>query len=192
MSRARLILASASARRQELLQQAGLSFTTIPSQAEEQLQEKLPLPPQLRQLSRNKAQEVASRCPDGDWYLGSDTVVVVDGQPLGKPQTTAEARTMLQRLSCRRHQVQTAYALLEPASGRCVSRCITTHVWLRQLTEAQITSYIASGEGWDKAGSYAIQGRAAQFVSTIEGSYTNVVGLPMAQLMADLQRLAII
>lgn len=188
-----IVLASASPRRRELLNQVGINVQVVPSNAEESL-----LPDETPQahvvrLSCDKAMEVASR-PDqqGRWFIGGDTVVVCDGEILGKPLDAAEAEGMLQRLSGRSHRVISGYAVYDRRTSRTISAAITTKVFFKDLTSQEIEGYIASREPFDKAGSYAIQGIGSFMVPRIEGSYTNVVGLPLCEVIAALEELGAI
>jgi septum formation protein len=182
-----LILASASPRRQEFLQRLGYEFQAVPSRTDEAvLPEETPEAHVIR-LSRDKALEVAGRRKQGGrYFLGSDTIVLCDRQILGKPSETSEAARMLRLLSGREHQVVTGYAIHDRQAGRTLTGQVTTRVVFRDLTDAEIDGYIATGEAFDKAGSYAIQGGAAGFVSRIIGSYSNVVGLPLAEVVEAL------
>lgn len=175
-----LILASSSPRRQELLRQIGLQFRVVPSE----IDENLPLCDAanlVTALARSKAGDVAARFPEA-LVLGADTVVSVDGAILGKPSGPDEAVDMLGRLSGRAHDVYTGLALVHAASGRSAVGHEHTVVRFRKLTDTEIAGYVKSGEPLDKAGAYGIQGRAAVFVSCIEGCYFNVVGLPLSRL----------
>lgn len=172
-----LVLASASPRRQELLRNAGILFKVQPAHIPED-----PLPqedPQAcaERLAREKALTVARQRPH-DIVLGADTVVVVDGQNLGKPADVADAARMLRLLSGRRHQVITGVALV--ASGQCSVGSETTSVTMSEIPEEEIAQYVATAEPMDKAGAYAIQGLASRWIPRIEGDYSNVVGLPIA------------
>ena len=183
-----LVLASGSPRRQELLRNAGISFVIQPADIPE-----IPLPaepPQVfaERLAREKALVVLQQLPR-DTVLGADTVVLVDGQILGKPSDPEDATRMLRLLSGRSHRVITGVCLVGPELGsgsreRRVSfidvRSETTLVTMDSLSEDDICSYVASGEPMDKAGAYAIQGIASRWISRIEGDYFNVVGLPVA------------
>lgn len=188
----KLILASASPRRRQLLKQIGLQFEVIPSRAdEEQLAGESPEEHVIR-LSRDKALEVAMRPEaDGRWYLGSDTIVLCDNRILGKPRNHDEAADMLRMLSGRSHRVLSGFALLDRKTDQQICESVSTRVQFRQLTETEITRYIASGEPDDKAGAYAIQGLGVCFVAGIEGSYTNVVGLPLCRLTLALKKLGL-
>lgn len=187
-----LILASRSPRRQELLRAEGIAFEVVPGDEEEATPEPGEDCAQYaRRAAIAKALEVARSRP-GRWTLGADTVVAVDGDPLGKPVDHEEARRMLRRLSGRSHQVYTGVALVRVDSQEGVADIradvAVTTVTFRPLKEAEIAAYVATGEPLDKAGAYGIQGGAAQFVSRVEGSYSNVVGLPLElvqQMLSD-------
>ncbi len=142
-------------------------------------------------LAREKALAVAGRHPDAT-VLGADTVVVIDRAPLGKPVDEREARTMLHRLAGRKHEVVTAVYWVPPGTATGVALSVLTEVYFRELTEREIEGYLASREWQDKAGGYAIQGHAASFVRAISGSYTNVVGLPLCEVVCELRRAGVI
>jgi septum formation protein len=185
-----IVLASASPRRRELLEQAGIRFAVVPSHIPEDiLPGEMPEEHVLR-LSREKAREVANR-PDiaGRWFIGSDTIVLRDDVILGKPRDAAEAAAMLRSLSGRSHRVLSGYAVHDRSGGNIMAGVASTAVWFKELTEAEIAGYIATGEPLDKAGAYAIQGLGAVFVPRIEGSYTNVVGMPLCEVVEALERL---
>jgi septum formation protein len=183
-----LVLASASPRRQELLRNAGIPFTVHPSNIPE-----LPQPGEnpracAERLAREKALAGSAHHP-GEPVLGADTIVVVDGEILGKPADESDATRMLRLLSGRTHEVTTGVCLVAPPlrnenqnlEARFEdTRSETTLVTMTKLSEVEIRSYIATGEPMDKAGAYAIQGRASRWIPRIEGDYFNVVGLPVA------------
>lgn len=175
-SEARLVLASASPRRQEILRAAGLEFTVRPSGVEERPEPGERPEDYVRRLARDKAAAVPRAA--GDAVLGADTVVVVDGQILEKPRDVADAARMLRLLSGRTHQVITGVCLIS-ASGEATA-FETTLVRFVELSDAEIDNYSRSGEPMDKAGAYAIQGLASKFIDRVEGCYFNVVGLPVA------------
>ncbi len=185
-----IILASASPRRRELLARVGLEFQVIPSCTEENiLPDETPEQHAIR-LSEEKSLEVAGRSEVvGRWFIGSDTIVVRDDVILGKPADAEEAAAMLRSLSGRTHRVISGYAVHDRQTGETRSAAVTTRVYFKQLTEAEIGEYIATGEPFDKAGSYAIQGIGAFMVPRIEGSYTNVVGLPLCEVIATLEEM---
>lgn len=190
-----LILASSSPRRQELLRQAGIAFQVHAAHInEDQIAGEDAREYALR-LAREKAQAVAARYPRS-YVLGADTIVVVDGEVLGKPKDHADAARMLRVLSGRSHQVTTAVSLVAPDAvapgavapgARTETRACTTKVYFRKLTEDEIQQYVAGGEPMDKAGAYAIQGGASRWTDRIEGEWSNVVGLPLS-LVTDLLR----
>jgi nucleoside triphosphate pyrophosphatase len=177
-----LILASASPRRLELLRAGGIHPEVRPADVDESVHAGEPAEVYACRLAREKALAVSIQSPDRP-VLGADTVVVVNGLILGKPRDSDDATRMLRLLSGRRHDVITGVALVAPdgASGpRVDSRAETTAVEFAPLSDGEIEWYVASGEPMDKAGGYAIQGLASRFVTRVEGSYSNVVGLPIA------------
>ena len=179
----RLVLASSSPRRVEVLRNAGFEFEIIPARVDES-----PRPGEspvalAERLAREKAEDVAARlAPDKDAVvLGADTVVVGDdGSLLGKPGSPADAAAMLEKLSGRTHEVITGIALVAAGGGRTRLAHERTRVFFRDVSRPEIDAYVASGEPLDKAGAYAIQGRAGRFVTRIEGCYFNVMGLPLS------------
>jgi septum formation protein len=172
-----LVLASASPRRQELLRNAGIPFEVQPADISEDLLPGEAAKECAERLAREKALAVARQRPH-DFVLGADTVVVVDGQILGKPSDAADAARMLRLLSGREHQVITGVCLV--VSGKWSVGSETTSVTMSEISEKEITAYVASGEPMDKAGAYAIQGIASRWIPRMEGDYSNVVGLPVA------------
>jgi septum formation protein len=185
-----LVLASASPRRQELLARLGIRFAVAPSHIPEVLLPGESAEEHVLRLSREKAREVAGRGEvAGRWFLGSDTEVVRNGSILGKPQDAADAAAMLRSLSGRAHRVVSGYAVHDRQSGATVAGTVSTTVRFKELTEHEIAGYIATGEPFDKAGAYGIQGIGAFMVLGIEGSYTNVVGLPLCEVVEVLERL---
>lgn len=181
-----LILASASPRRRQLLQEAGVGFTVIPSHAEETpMRGESPDEYALR-VAREKAQAVA-RQGAGDWILGADTIVEVEGLILGKPKDEEDGVRMLRLLSGRTHQVKTAFVILDGAGHVKAQQVVTSRVTVKPLSDAQIRAYLATGEPFDKAGAYAVQGVGAALVERVEGSYTNVVGLPVEEVLVALR-----
>lgn len=175
----RLILASQSPRRRELLQQIGIQFSVVPSDFEEKMGTRFAPSTLVEQNALGKSLDVQKKYPNA-LILGADTIVVINGQVVGKPTDNEDAVKMLQSMEGRHHTVHTGVALLE--KGRWCVRSRVTRVMMRSLTEAQIRAYVATGEPMDKAGSYAIQGIGASFVESIEGCYTNVVGLSLPLL----------
>ncbi|MGA0332923.1 MAG: Maf family protein [Kiritimatiellia bacterium] len=181
----KLILASASPRRAELLQSAGIEFEVCPAEVDEGSGPGESPEDLVCRLSREKAEAVGARFPDAV-VLAADTVVVFDEKIYGKPSSAGEAAAMLADLSGDMHEVMTGFTLLRPGRPPFTDR-VTTLVSFRELSEAEIRNYVASGEPMDKAGAYGIQGGAAGFVSRIEGSYSNVVGLPLAEVIQQLR-----
>lgn len=177
----RLVLASASPRRLDLLAQAGLAPGRVaPADVDETpLPRELPRPCALR-LARAKAEAVVAA--PGEVVLAADTIVAVGRRMLGKPGDAAEAAAFLSLLSGRRHRVVTGIALC--ADGLCRTRAVETAVRFRRLTPVEIDTYVATGEWMGKAGGYGIQGRAAAFIPWIGGSHANVVGLPLVETLA--------
>ncbi len=187
-----LILASASPRRKELLEQIGLKFSVMPSNIAETIKPAETPTDLVIRLSLDKARDIAGRTDvSGRWVIGSDTVVVSNGQILGKPSDDQDAAAMLRQLSGTSHLVVSGYAVIDRRLQHQRTEAVTTKVHFRQLTGTEIARYIATGEPKDKAGAYAIQGIAACFVSGIEGSYTNVVGLPLCRLTLALKDLGV-
>jgi septum formation protein len=176
-----LILASRSPRRAELLRAAGFNFEVLPANVDE-----TPLPREtpeahVRRLAQEKASVAFEQRADVV-VLGADTVVVIGDRMLGKPRDPEDAAAMLRALSGRAHEVLTGVSTIAPAgyTPRHFTEVERTRVWFSPLTNDEIAWYVASGEPMDKAGAYAIQGLASRFIDRIEGSYSNVVGLPIA------------
>ena len=178
----RLILASKSPRRRYLLEQAGLEFSVIPSNFKENSMPLSSPESYVRRLAEAKAKDISQKYPDS-WVIGADTIVFIANAMLGKPGTRSEAREMLRSLSGKTHQVLTGYCICCEATDRLFSETIITDVCFKELTELQIDWYIDSGEPFDKAGAYAIQGIGTFLVKRIHGSYTNVVGLPICEVL---------
>lgn len=165
---------------------AGMKFSVEAADiCEDVLPGELPVDHVLR-LSKEKADAVAARA-EGRFFIGADTVVVLDGAILGKPADGNEAAGMLRSLSGRDHEVVTGFTVFDKISGIHISRSVSTEVTFKSLQEFEIMDYIASGCPMDKAGAYAIQGGAVHFVRSISGSYSNVIGLPMTELYEVLQ-----
>lgn len=180
-----LVLASRSPRRQELLSRAGIPFVLRPADVPEEPLQGERAVEHARRLAREKAEAVV--CSDGEIILGADTLVVVEGQVLGKPSDAADARRMLGVLSGRTHEVVTGICLR--STRQCIVDSETTRVRFVDLSQKDIEEYVASGEPMDKAGAYAIQGLASKFIDRIEGCYFNVVGLPVALVWKRLKEM---
>lgn len=183
----KIILASQSPRRRYLLERAGLRFAVIPSRFDESSVSASTPDDYVRTLAAAKAEDIARDHPDS-WVIGADTVVVAEGRILGKPASTAQARDMLRRLSGRTHRVLTGYCICCLSAERMVADTVRTEVLFKILTDAEIDWYIQTGEPFDKAGAYAIQGIGTFLVKRINGSYTNVVGLPVCEVLEFLIR----
>lgn len=181
-----IVLASASPRRTELMTLAGIEFSVVPADICEDALPGEAAADHVLRLSREKADAVAA-ANDGRFFIGADTIVVLDGAILGKPADDADAMRMLSALSGRDHEVITGFTVFDKVSGIHVSRSVCTEVTFKKLEEQEIAAYIATGCPRDKAGAYAIQGGAVHFVRSINGSYTNVIGLPMTELYEVLQ-----
>lgn len=172
-----LILASRSPRRSELLAAAGISFEVLAADIDETPHVNESPLGYVERLAIEKARAVLALRPDAR-VLGADTTVTIDGEILGKPADEADAKRMLRMLSGRAHDVHTGVALVSRAGVR--SAVDTTRVWFTAMTDEDISWYVATGEPVDRAGAYAIQGFASRYIRRIEGSYSNVVGLPVA------------
>ena len=181
-----IVLASTSPRRRELLQLLGLSFEVFPADLDETWRDgELP----AAHAERLATQKAAARPRPGAVTVGADTIVVIDGAILGKPRDAAEARAMLRRLAGREHEVFTGVAVLH--GGRAASGVTRTVVRFRELDEATITAYVATGEPLDKAGAYGIQGFGAVLVERIDGDYFTVMGLGLGLLVDLLERVGL-
>jgi len=188
MSSINIVLASASPRRSELLQSARVTFAVVPGDIDE-----TPLPAEdpvahVIRLAESKAREVSTRAA-GRFFIGADTIVLSDKEIMGKPRDNADAGRMLRKLSGQVHQVITGFAVLDRETGRIESRSISTDVTFKTLADEEISAYVATGCPLDKAGAYAIQGGAAYMVERIDGSYTNVVGLPLCEVVETLRKM---
>jgi septum formation protein len=185
----RLILASASPRRADILRSAGFSFEVLPTAIDESRKPGEPPAALVERLAREKAKNAAKQIQGTALVLGADTIVVVNEEVIGKPRDADDARAMLLQLSGRSHGVLTGIALLRLADGVMRTAVEETKVFFLPLTEEEITGYIATGEPFGKAGAYAIQGHGERFVQRIEGDYWNVVGLPLSRFQALLREM---
>lgn len=186
----KIILASASPRRKELLKITGLKFTVCRSDYEEDLGLKLPPRELARFLSRKKAEALSSKYNDAI-IIAADTFIIYKRKLLGKPHTEREAFNMLSMLNGNQHSVITGFTIIDTGSNQKVSRSVKTKVFFKKLGKEEIRAYAASGEPLDKAGAYAIQGLGAVFVEKIEGDFFNVVGLPLCALTESLKEFGI-
>jgi septum formation protein len=188
-----LLLGSASPRRRELVAMIGVPFLVRPAAADESLRESETPAEYLERVALAKLEAVrAVALPGAAAVLVADTIVVApDGGILGKPRTDDEARAMIERLAGTTHDVSTRFLLAEPGwRAAAHAQTVTTRVTLRAVQRAEAAAYAATGEGKDKAGAYAVQGRAATFIERIDGSYTNVVGLPLCEVVVALKALS--
>jgi septum formation protein len=186
----KIILASTSPRRKELLSGTGLEFEIIAGNYEEDMT--LPVPPQdlVTHLSRGKAESVSS--PDRNAIIiAADTIVALGNLVLGKPHAKEKAKEMLCKLSSSTHQVITGFTIKDEKSNKIISRAVVSHVVFRRLEDLEIDEYVETGEPLDKAGAYAIQGLAQKFIERIEGDESNIVGLPVQALLEELEKFGI-
>ncbi len=186
----KIILASSSPRRKELLEKIGLKFEVEPSNQAEDISSGLDPHELARVLSRNKALAVASNHKNAI-IIAADTFIVFQGSIMGKPSTETEAREMLTRLSGRSHAVITGFTILDTDDNKTVSKSVETKVHMKKLSSKEIDDYINSKEPLDKAGGYAIQGLGAILIEKIEGDYFNVIGLPLCSLTESLKEFGI-
>lgn len=185
----RIVLASASPRRREILTQIGLTFDVIPAKGEE-LVESVNANDVVLKLSMDKAVEVAGLCDSKTLVIGSDTVVALDNTILGKPKDRAEAFNMISSLRNGCHSVYTGVTIV---LGEVVRSFVSeTKVYVYDMTDEEIYSYIDSGDCYDKAGGYGIQGLFARYVEKIDGDYLNVVGLPVSRLMQEIKKVEVL
>lgn len=186
----RVVLASASPRRKELLLQIGIVPEVIPSRVEEKVTSRLPSRV-VEELSQQKARDVAADCKTGDLIIGSDTVVAVGGTILGKPRSHEEACRMIESLAGRTHQVYTGVTLIRKNKEQDeeITFFDETDVEVCAMTKEEIREYAMTEEPMDKAGAYAVQGCFAKYIKSLRGSYANVMGLPVSRLYQELKNL---
>ena len=181
-----LILASTSPRRKELLEKAGVRFVVARNNYEEDMTLDLPPLELVKFLSHGKAEAVQNEYPHAI-IIAADTIVVWGKYILGKPHTPGRAREMLQMLSGTEHSIFTGFTVLDTDTVKKISRAVETKVWFRDLTRQEIDEYISTGEPLDKAGAYAIQMGGASFVESIEGDFSNAIGLPVNDIIEMLK-----
>ncbi len=186
-----IILASASPRRKQLLSSVGLKFKTVPAHLDEIYLNGETPNQHARRLAQSKAKIISEKYPDA-WVLGADTIVVIDGQILGKPENKAQAKKMLQKLSGRTHKVHTAFTITRAASSISRTLVIQSAVSFKNISPDEIKWYISSKEPYDKAGGYAAQEKGASFIKSVRGSYTNVIGLPLCEVLEEFKTLGVI
>ncbi|MDO8481627.1 MAG: Maf family protein [bacterium] len=183
----KIILASSSPRRKELLEQAGIIFTVEHSDYEEDLDLKMRPRTLAKYLALGKARAIASRHKEGI-VIGADTIVVCDGRVIGKPVDARDARVILALLSGRGHEVITGFAIVDSKTKSFITRSVVTKVWFRKLASQEIDEYVKTGEPLEAAGAYRIQKGGARFVKRIEGDFSNIVGLHVKNLIRELGR----
>jgi septum formation protein len=184
----KLILASASPRRKALLELVGLEFDVVPGDVDESFRGKETPRNHVRRLSREKALGVAALHPDA-WVIGADTIVLINGEVLGKPRTKDEARSMLRKLSGRTHRVLSGFTVLRKNGGAVFTDVVESRVVFKTLSADEIEWYVETDEPYDKAGGYAAQGMGVSLIREIRGSYTNVVGLPLCEVVDALRQM---
>lgn len=194
----KIILASSSPRRKQLLKQLGLDFEVFPSDIEETLNPRLKPRHQVEELALQKAQAVAERSASASSsqgedaiVIGVDTLVVLGDELIGKPKNVNDAKRMLKKLRGRQHTVVTGFVLIDTANKRTIVKSVETKIWFRKLSPQEISSYIEKEKPLDKAGAYAIQGLGSLFVEKIEGDYFGAVGLPLFTLAKELKKLGV-
>jgi len=185
------ILASASPRRKELLRLIGLKFKIMPANIDENYIPGEAPQKHVKRLSVCKASAIARKYPK-HWILAADTIVVIDGTILGKPANSSQAYTMLKKLSGREHIVYTGFTIAQENTGISKTKVVYSMVRFKKIPHAERIWYINSDEPYDKAGGYAVQGKGASFIASIRGSYTNVIGLPLCEVVEMLKELQII
>jgi len=185
-----IVLASASARRKNLLRTINLQFEVEPSNYDERIDVELEPHELAKRLSMEKARAVAGKHKNA-LVIAADTFIVLDGKILGKPNTKTEAKKMLEAINGKRHSVMTGFTIIDTQDHKTISRSVETDVYIRRLTSREIDVYVASEEPLDKAGAYAIQGLGSVIVERIEGDYSNVVGLPLGALAESLREFGV-
>ena len=186
-----IVLASSSPRRRDLLKMLGIEFEVIPAHIEEEgIDEETPRE-HVARLSQAKALEVGRTVKDR-WILGADTIVFINGEVLGKPRTEIEARVMLTKLSGREHTVMTGFFIYHAKRNQTASTVVESRVKIKELTDNEIGGYIKTGEPFDKAGAYAVQGIGMFMIEKVFGSPSNVIGLPVCEVVNALKSLGAI
>jgi len=187
----RFILASASPRRIELLSLLGLRFEIMPSNVDEKFMKGETPRDHVLRLSEEKTKTASALHPEA-WVMGADTIVIINGDVLGKPRTPDEAKDMLGKLSGQMHTVFTGFTVARKSADILISDAVLSSVRFREIPEDEMAWYIRSQEPYDKAGGYAVQGMGAFFIKEIYGSYTNVMGLPLCEVVDVLKRIGAI
>ncbi|MEI8389472.1 MAG: Maf family protein [bacterium] len=187
----KIILASASPRRKELLELIGLEFEIIPSCIDENVENKPFSTKLIENLAVEKAGDIANKITIPAIIIGSDTVVIIDNKILGKPKDKKDAFNMLKMLSNNTHQVISAIAVIDTETGKTMKDSVISNVSFKELSDEEINAYIETGEPMDKAGAYAIQGLASMFVKSINGCYSNIVGISVFKLTEMLKEFGV-
>ena len=187
----KIILASASPRRKELLELIGLEFEVIPSCIDENIENKTFSTKLIENLAAEKAGDIANRTTIPSIIIGSDTVVIINDKILGKPKDKKDAFNMLKMLSNNTHHVISAIAVVDTETGTTLKDSVTSDVSFKELSDEEINAYIETGEPMDKAGAYAIQGLASMFVKSINGCYSNIVGISVFKLTEMLKEFGV-
>jgi septum formation protein len=186
----KIILASISPRRKQLLKQLGLEFEVVPSDVEEVFNPRLKPRHQVEELALQKAQAIAGQFDDAI-IIGADTIVALGDEIIGKPKDSNDAKRMLKKLRGRQHTVVTGFVLIDTANNRTLIKSVETKVWFRKLSPQEISVYVEKEKPFDKAGAYAIQDLGVLFVEKIEGDYFGAVGLPLFTLAKELKKLGV-
>lgn len=186
----KIVLASVSPRRKQLLKKLGIDFIVVPSNIEEHLNPRLKPRSQVEELALQKAEAVAPQFPDAI-ILAADTLVALGDEVIGKPQDEQDAKRMLKKLRGRMHTIVTGFVLFETVSKRTIIKSVETKVWFRKISPSEISNYLEKEKPYDKAGAYAIQDLGAIFIEKIEGDYFGAVGLPLYALAKELKKLDI-
>lgn len=186
----KIILASASPRRRQLLKQLGLQFEVIPSDLEEKFNPRLGPRNQVELLAKQKAEAVASKFENAI-IIAADTLVVLGNEIIGKPKDKNEAKRMLKKLRGREHSVVTGFVLIDTATSRMIIKSVETRVWFKKFSISEMHAYIKTGEPFDKAGGYGNMGLGTLFVEKIEGDYSGSIGLPLFILGKELRKLGV-
>jgi len=186
----KIILASTSPRRKQLLEMTGLKFNTEASDYEEDMSLKLKPIELAKKLSRGKAEAVAKKHKNAI-VIGADTFISLGDKVLGKPHTPERAKKMLKEISGKPHRVITGFTVINTATGRSISKATGSRIYIKKLSSKIIDSYVRTGEPLDKGGSYAIQGLGCLLVDKIEGDYLNIIGLPVKDVLEAMQKLGV-
>lgn len=188
----KIILASSSPRRKQLLESVGITFKIIPSNIEEKMNPRLGPAAQAKRLSLEKAKAVAISYGGKDvLIIAADTIVFCGDEQMGKPKDTADARRMLRKLSGKKQIVVTGFTVYDCSNNKLITKSAETSLWTRKLSEREILSYLKKENVFDKAGAYAIQGVGELLFERIDGSYSNVLGLPLVPLAKELKKLGV-